>query len=131
MSAATLELCFERALDGERLGKQLGATIVIMMPGMWKTLSEISAAIHDAFPSIHAPEASVSARLRQMRTLGWTINRRRRGVGPVAIEHHRDGEAVGGDHVLANLGEHRLEVGLVRVGGTPAEPAEEIGRAHV
>jgi hypothetical protein len=81
MTTATIaEPTFIRAIDGERLGKQLGATVIIMASGRWLTLAEISAAIHEAFPSIHAPEASVSARLRQMRTLRWTINRRRRWV---------------------------------------------------
>lgn len=72
---------YDPRLDAERLGKQLGAVLVIMSGGAWMTLAEISAAIDEAYlGEIHAPEASVSARLRDMRNkLGWLVHRRRRG----------------------------------------------------
>jgi hypothetical protein len=77
------------ALDGERLGKQLGATIIAMAEGKWMTLAEISAAIYFAF-EIHAPEASVSARLRQMRNEhNWIVQRRRRGDPKAGLWEYR------------------------------------------
>lgn len=46
--------------DKERLGKQLDAVRTLMSDGRWRTLAEIAKAVA-------APEASVSARLRDMR----------------------------------------------------------------
>jgi hypothetical protein len=46
--------------DGERLGAQLAAVKTFVLDGKWHTLAEISEATG-------APEASVSARLRDLR----------------------------------------------------------------
>lgn len=51
---------FNPARDGERLGRQLDRVRECMSDGQWRTLAEISAATG-------APEASVSARLRDLR----------------------------------------------------------------
>lgn len=51
---------FNPARDGERLGRQLDRVRNLMLDGQWRTLAEISAATG-------APEASVSARLRDLR----------------------------------------------------------------
>jgi RIO-like serine/threonine protein kinase len=52
---------FERERDGARLGAQLSAVKGFMLTHGWVTLSQISEATN-------APEASVSARLRDLRT---------------------------------------------------------------
>lgn len=59
-------------IDGERLGRQLVAVRDCMADGQWRTLREISQATG-------APEASASARLRELRHDGHTVERRRRG----------------------------------------------------
>lgn len=46
--------------DGARIGKQREAVLDLMRDGKWRTLAEISAATG-------APEASASARLRDLR----------------------------------------------------------------
>lgn len=46
--------------DNARLGEQQAHVTALMLDGKWRTLAEISAAVG-------APEASVSARLRDMR----------------------------------------------------------------
>lgn len=51
---------FEYDRDGKRLGKQFIAVRQFMLDGQWHTLREIADAVG-------APEASVSARLRDMR----------------------------------------------------------------
>lgn len=60
--------------DSTRLGKQLEAVKRLMSDGHWRTLSEIS---------LHVPgsEAGISARLRDCRKIGWTVERRRRTQG--------------------------------------------------
>jgi DNA-binding transcriptional regulator GbsR (MarR family) len=63
---------FDPVLDGPRLEKQSGRVFEFVKSGHWLTLREISDATGD-------PEASVSARLRDLRRLGLTVHRRRRG----------------------------------------------------
>lgn len=66
---------FDPVHDSSRLGAQLAAVRQLMGDGLWRTLSEIAAALN-------APEASVSARLRDLRKPrfgGFTVIRRRRG----------------------------------------------------
>jgi|ERR1700722_8362888 len=67
---------FNAKLDGERLGKQLGRVRTWMLmwgaTGSWFTLQEISRAIF-------FPEASISARLRDLRRMGYQVDKRRRG----------------------------------------------------
>jgi hypothetical protein len=51
---------FDRALDGKRLNAQTQRVFDLMKDGQWRTLAAISEATG-------APEASVSARLRDLR----------------------------------------------------------------
>ena len=62
---------YDHDRDRQRLGKQLRAVIDLMvsMRGYWVTLAALS--VH-----VRAPEASVSARLRDMRKLGFQVERR-------------------------------------------------------
>jgi hypothetical protein len=67
---------FDATHDGPRLSRQLDAVRDLMRDGVWRTLSEIVAAIGSA------SEAGASARLRDCRKRefgGHTVNRRRRG----------------------------------------------------
>lgn len=67
---------FVPELDGKRLGDQLVAVRTLMLDGLWRTLREIS-------DEVGAPEASVSARLRDLRKpqFGkYSVERRRRGL---------------------------------------------------
>ncbi len=62
---------FEPDRDGERLGKELTAVRVYVMDHEWHTLSEISNALG-------YPEASISARLRDLRKArfgSYVVNR--------------------------------------------------------
>ena len=63
---------FDRARDGKRLNAQASAVYRVMSDGAWRSLSQIAAATD-------APEASVSARLRDLRKPcfgGHTVERR-------------------------------------------------------
>jgi len=51
---------FDQARDGKRLNKQQRAVTEVMLDGKWRTLKHIAM-------TIGAPEASVSARLRDLR----------------------------------------------------------------
>lgn len=64
--------------DSARLGDQMAAVLSVMADGKWRTLADIAS-------ETNAPEASVSARLRDLRKPrfgGHTVNREflRRGL---------------------------------------------------
>jgi hypothetical protein len=65
---------FDESLDGARLRTQYDRVRDLMIDGRWRTLSEISL-------DTDQPEASISARLRDLRRAKWNVERRRRGGG--------------------------------------------------
>lgn len=75
---------YEPGADFARLKGQLGRVFRLMRDGRWRSLSAISAEIGD-------PEASVSARLRDLRKRklgGYTVERRRAdGYAPGLFEY--------------------------------------------
>lgn len=73
---------YVHTLDADRLNRQQAEVFALMRDGTWRTLAEISAATHN-------PEASVSARLRDFRRLGQTVERRRRGDPRAGLHEYR------------------------------------------
>lgn len=76
---------FVREFDAERLNAQQLRVWNVIRDGKWRTLSEISALTGD-------PEASVSARLRDLRKDefgGLTIDRQRRGEETRGLYEYR------------------------------------------
>jgi hypothetical protein len=62
------------SLDGKRLAHQLAdvRAVMVMAGEAWLTLGEIETLTR-------YPQASISARLRELRGLGYDVQRRRRG----------------------------------------------------
>jgi hypothetical protein len=76
---------YDPELDKARLGVQVRAVRALMLDGEWRTLAEIAGLVH-------APEASVSARLRDLRKPRFgamTVERRRRGEGQRGLWEYR------------------------------------------
>ena len=76
---------YSEGLDKERLGRQLAAVKALMGDGAWRSLREISAAVG-------CPEASASARLRDLRKHrcgGHLVERRRRGDPAAGVHEYR------------------------------------------
>lgn len=63
---------FSQQYDGERLASQLVSVKRFLGSGEWHTLREIVAGIGAA------SEAGVSARLRELRAMGFNVEKRRR-----------------------------------------------------
>ncbi len=59
---------YDRARGGKRLNAQAADVFRLMQDGKWRTLADISAATGH-------PEASVSARLRDLRKVGYQVAR--------------------------------------------------------
>jgi hypothetical protein len=51
---------FDQARDGDRLNAQLGRVLAVLKDHRWHTLGDISSQTHD-------PQASISARIRDLR----------------------------------------------------------------
>ena len=81
---------FDPTVDAERLTVQLGRVRTLMQDGAWRTLAEISRLVE-------SPEASVSARLRDLRKErfgGWLVERRRRQDGKGLHEYRASPDGV-------------------------------------
>ena len=65
---------FDQRRDGKRLGAQLAKVQHSMADGKWRTLAEIAWLCE-------CPEASASARLRDLRKLGFMVEREFVGLG--------------------------------------------------
>ena len=86
-------ITYDPEQDQSRLGRQLAATLTVMQRndrvnttfgrGQWITLSELARQVADELDVHRVPEASVSARLRDLRKPrngGWQVHRRRRTI---------------------------------------------------
>lgn len=76
---------FSARLDHSRLSRQLVVVRELMLDGRWRTLAEISMAVGE-------PEASVSARLRDLRKEkfgGYEVGRRRKGEAGRGVHEYR------------------------------------------
>ncbi len=64
-------LTFEIGRDGERLHRQLTSVYLLMADGMWRSLDMIWNTL-----GMREPQASISARLRDLRKIGFTVQRK-------------------------------------------------------
>jgi hypothetical protein len=82
---------YSKKLDGERLGKQLAHVKEFMLTASkydaWHTLRTIHLLIG-------YPEASISARLRDLRRMGYQVDKRRRGEASRGCWEYRVSKAV-------------------------------------
>jgi DNA-binding transcriptional ArsR family regulator len=73
---------YDPALDRDRLNRLLDRVRVLMLDGRWRTLGEIVA-------QTGGGEASVSARLRDLRAAGLKVDKRRRGDARSGLFEYR------------------------------------------
>jgi hypothetical protein len=79
IQAAILGETFDKKADGERLGSQQRRVEELMLDGEWRSLHEIAVALRKLY-GVHFPEASISARLRDLRRAGYTVERERKSA---------------------------------------------------
>lgn len=79
------ELTFE---DRQRLAKQTEAVWSVMQDHVWRTFGEIQNLIVLRL-RVHASEASISARLRELRGKGHQVDRRHREGSPRGVFEYR------------------------------------------
>jgi len=66
--------------DKKRLGRQLDRVLRLVRDGQWWTLTGISVELERSY-DCRFPESSVSARLRELRHLGYKVERDNWGHG--------------------------------------------------
>jgi len=66
---------FSPSLDGQRLTLQQAQVESVMSDGFWRTLPNIGSELRRRHPGSKHGEASISARLRDMRRRGWKVVR--------------------------------------------------------
>jgi hypothetical protein len=71
---------FEPKVDRERLSSQQRRVEELVSDGEPRTLYEIAVALRKLYPHTHFPEASISARLRDMRRVGYIVERTRKSA---------------------------------------------------
>lgn len=94
---------FDATLDAKRLGAQLTRVLEAMSDGKWRTLSEIQSCIL-ATKNKRDPEASLSARLRDIRKLYGEAameSRRRVEDGVDGLWEYRSNVVLGQGEVAA------------------------------
>lgn len=100
---------YDPELDYSRLNGQQERVARVMADGQWRSLGEIQAAIERRFDT-HDPQASISARLRDLRKEkfgGYTVERQRRGQGKKGLYEYRldlDPDPPVDEHGQAGLG---------------------------
>ena len=72
---------FSPAQDGPRLTSQQNQVEAVMADGFWRTLPNICSELRRRQPGSKHGEASISARLRDMRRRGWKVERERTRPG--------------------------------------------------
>jgi hypothetical protein len=101
---------FSPAQDGERLTTQQHQVEAVMADGYWRTLANICAELLRRQPGTKHGEASISARLRDMRRRGWKVERERTRPGSGLYQYRAvkiDSEAIERERVAAILASHR------------------------
>jgi hypothetical protein len=86
---ARIGATFVPALDGARLVGQQRRVYDVMADSAWRTLDELAGAIAVRWPGAHDMLPSLSARLRVLRQLGFTVLRRRRGLPAAGLFEYR------------------------------------------
>jgi hypothetical protein len=67
---------FDQERDEKRLLTQVGCVLVVTMDGRWRTVERLCAELSRKYPAQNFPAPSVSAQLRNIRKLGYIVNRR-------------------------------------------------------
>ena len=67
---------YVEAVDRERLTRQIDCIKQVAIDGGWMTVQSLTAKLRRAYPSIGFPENSVQAQLRNLRKVGYQVDRR-------------------------------------------------------
>jgi hypothetical protein len=78
---------YQAERDGQRLATQIGCILLVVMDGNWWTVTRLSMKLRGLYPAIQFPENSVQAQLRNLRKLGYTVEKRNAAERGVCYEY--------------------------------------------
>jgi hypothetical protein len=78
---------YQQERDGQRLATQIGCILVVVMDGNWRTVTKLAVELRRLYPAIQFPENSVQAQLRNLRKLGYKVERRNVAERGVCYEY--------------------------------------------
>ena len=67
---------YEPARDEKRLTKQLDCIVAGTADSQWRTVERLAIELRRAYPAVKFPENSVSAQLRNLKKIGYRLERR-------------------------------------------------------
>jgi hypothetical protein len=67
---------YEAKRDEGRLARQIDCIRTVALDGRWRTVQKLTAELRKKFPLVAFPENSVQAQLRNLRKLGYLVERR-------------------------------------------------------
>lgn len=67
---------YDDARDGERLLTQVDRVRGIAIDGKWRTLRRLCEELRKTYPRTDFPETSISAQLRNLKKIGYRLNKR-------------------------------------------------------
>lgn len=72
---------YDPSRDEARLTKQIDCIVAGTADQAWRTIQKLTAELRKAHPSVGFPENSVQAQLRNLRKIGYTVERRHIACG--------------------------------------------------
>ncbi len=72
---------FEPERDAARLLRQVDCIRDVALELGWITIQKLAAALRKRYPTVGFPENSIQAQLRNLRKVGYTLERRHKGHG--------------------------------------------------
>ena len=78
---------FDAERDEERLLTQLGCILIIVMDGRWRTGERLGIELRRKYPAVRFPDNSTQAQLRNLRKLGYPVEKRNVADAGVLYEY--------------------------------------------
>lgn len=79
---------FNAERDQERLTRQIDCILSVVLNTGWWTVQGITEACRKRFPRQHFPENSVQAQLRNLRKIGYAVEKRNVAESGVLFQYH-------------------------------------------
>lgn len=78
---------FDEKRDRARLTTQLGCILAVVGDGQWRTITRLAIELRRAYPAVSFPENSIQAQLRNLRKLGYTVDKHNAASTGVLYEY--------------------------------------------
>ncbi len=67
---------FDPARDTQRLATQIGCILAVVLDGQYRTVTKLGIELRRAYPHVNFPENSIQAQLRNLKKVGYQVEKR-------------------------------------------------------